>query len=113
MFRKSLLQLTTVYLAIVMAISLFFSVVLYQLSASELTRDYDRQVNLFRQRLPGLDSVDQYLAVRAGDLNDEKLRLIGQLAIVNIVILGIGGLTSYFLASRTLEPIEKSLDAQR
>jgi len=113
MFRQTIYKLTFVYLAIMMGVSLSFSAVLYQTSVEALNHDYGQQVSLFHKRLPGLDSIDQYLVDRQGEVDDAKLRLVGQLAITNVIILGLGGLASYFLARRTLEPIAKAHEAQR
>ncbi|MFS8117634.1 MAG: hypothetical protein ACMG55_03965, partial [Microcoleus sp.] len=70
-----------------MLISLFFSIIVYQTSLQGLDRDFGRQADLLQRRLPGLDSISQYLNDRRDQLNDEKLRLFGQLAITNVIIL--------------------------
>jgi len=112
MFRQTIIKLTGLYLAIMMLISLFFSAVLYQTSIEGLTRDFNSQADLLMKRLPGLSSIEQYIEDRRAQLEDEKFRLIGQLIITNVVILGLGGLTSYLLARRTLAPIEEAHNAQ-
>lgn len=113
MFRETVQRLTLRYLGIIMVISLFFSAIVYQLSIGELEYNYDLQRSLFQQRLPGLDSIKQYLFDRRDELTDARLRLLGQLALTNVVILAAGGLASYYLARRTLQPIERSHEAQK
>lgn len=95
-----------------MAIALFFSGIVFQLVMSELEGQYGRQEHLFHERLPGLDSITQYLSDRQSQLSGARWSLIGDLAVTNVAILGLGGLTSYYLARRTLRPIEEAHDAQ-
>lgn len=113
MFQKTVNKLTIVYLAILMTISLFFSVLLYHMAIGEIEGEYGRQVDLFHRRLPGLDSIDQYLSDTEGSLNSARWQLIGQLVVTNTAILAIGGFASYYLARRTLEPIEEAHEAQK
>lgn len=115
MFRRTLVKLTLLYLGVMMVISLFFSVALYRTSVAELDRNFAGQVSFFANQPlpPGFIGVaNQYLAARQEELQASKLRLIGQLAITNVIILGLGGLFSYLLARRTLRPIEEAHAAQ-
>lgn len=52
-----------------------------------------------------------YVASGQG-MNDDSYRLAGGLVLLNIGILGVGSVLSYWLARITLRPIEKTLDQQ-
>ncbi len=99
------------YLAILMAISLFFSIALYQISTAELRRGLNRPVPGMDRR--GIDSIfdelrSQIMADRQAQFDESCQRLINSLIIVNLLILCGGGFLCYFLARRTLRPIEES-----
>lgn len=110
MFHKSAAKLTGLYLAIIMVISLFFSLVIYQLSTDELARwahspepiinvvPNSNRYNL-RQRLQ--DSRMEYYEAA-------KHRVVVRLVTINLSILAGGGILSYYLARRTLNPIEEA-----
>lgn len=95
-----------------MIISLAFSGILYQLSASELRHGL---------RAPGPDSLQGPGLFIEGEvgrtLREERYeegvsRLIANLAVLNIATLILGGGFSYLLARKTLEPIHLSMEAQ-
>jgi two-component system, OmpR family, sensor histidine kinase CiaH len=116
MFRSAILKLTAFYLFILLLVSVFFSLNLYRISTAEINMRLQRQIadidrddpfgvyvprdqNLLEQkRLQGLEASKDVIAA--------------QLLYANIVILIAGGLGSYFLARRTLRPIEEAHAAQ-
>jgi signal transduction histidine kinase len=112
-FKSATLKLTGWYLAILMTISLIFSVAIYQLNYQEV----NLRLENFQKSLSTLD----FLIGRA--LSTEELKqiqsreasrqMIVTLLNVNLFILVSGGAGSYFLARRTLRPLEKAHDAQR
>ena len=111
LFHKTTLRLTGVYLAILMLLSVVFSVALYRVSVSEIDRNYTRSVD-FAHRFGGFqlypDQQIDYLAERSEEREKGHERLINQLVIMNVIILLSGGVFSYALARRTLEPIEEA-----
>jgi two-component system sensor histidine kinase CiaH len=116
-FHKNSLKLAGLYLAVMMVISLFFSANVYQLSVQEFDRGLrrpgpDSAVN--RLPLDGLDRFtrDELLQEREGQYQDAKDRILQRLILVNILILLGGGALSYYLALRTLRPIEEAHAAQ-
>lgn len=114
MFDEASSKLSAIYLAILMAISIFFSVNIYQASVAEFNRDFSRQQALLNDSnlLPqNTDARNAFLARRAQQYNEAKQRLLVRLAIVNGVIFVGAGFLSYYFARRTLEPIEKSHQA--
>lgn len=111
MFEKASVKLTLLYLAILMAISLFFSATLYQAYLSELEHGLRRPGNVFElEILPGLSRSirDQILAAREQQFEEAKDRILIRLLLLNMIILTGGGLVSYYLAKRTLQPIEEA-----
>jgi signal transduction histidine kinase len=109
MFHKTSLRLTGLYLAILMAISILFSTAIYTLSVGEINRTFWRQNQILEPilRLPGRSEFRvEYLEDREDLLRELHNRVILKLVIVNLLILAGGGLLSYLLARRTLEPIE-------
>jgi signal transduction histidine kinase len=111
MFHSAALRLTLWYLAIIMAVSVMFSTLLYHVSAADLERNVNRQIGYFTNFL-GPGDVDSYTSLRERQLNQDRDHLKTNLVIFNILVLGGGGAASYWLARRTLEPIEDALKAQ-
>lgn len=112
MFHKTSIRLTGFYLAIIMAISLCFSMTLYNLSMREFDRGFKRQDEIIN-RLPPAEFLPrsfqrQIIASRETAAEEAKERILGELLLVNLAIFILGGCLSYFLARRTLEPIEEA-----
>lgn len=121
MFKEARIKLTVWYLAIIMAISLSFSAVIFIGVNRELTR-----LNiLFRVRQDRVDQISTFLRTNglpvppensAQDLESveaARARIIAILGIINLSILILAGAGGYFLAGQTLEPIKKNLDEQK
>jgi signal transduction histidine kinase len=111
LFQKTTLQLTGVYLVVLMAVSIVFSMSLYRVLSVEVARNYDRSVD-FANRFNGFRGSPLERAEFIKDRLDEKIRsedrLKAQLFFVNIIVLGSGGVLSYALARRTLHPVEEA-----
>ncbi len=115
MFHKTVVRLTAFYLAIIMAISLFFSLNLYSVSSNEIRRTVTKQTQAFDRRPvdPLIDAIrDDLRSQRDTIIDDANDRLIFRLFMINLFILAGGGLLSYALARRTLRPIEEAHEAQ-
>ncbi|HET7529176.1 MAG TPA: HAMP domain-containing sensor histidine kinase [Candidatus Saccharimonadales bacterium] len=111
MFRSAALRLTGWYLAIIMIISLIFSVSLYYVSSEDLGRNVNRQIGYFNN-LIGPDEAGDYGALRQRQLNEDLSHLKANLIVFNLLVLLGGGAASYWLARRTLDPIEEALNIQ-
>jgi signal transduction histidine kinase len=111
MFHSAALKLTVWYLAIIMAISLIFSGLLYRVSTQELEHNVNRQLGYFNNFLGPID-FNIYNSMRQRQLDEDTGRLKGNLVVFNVLVLAAGGAASYWLARRTLRPIEAALDAQ-
>lgn len=114
MFRSALIKLTLLYLLIIMVISLFFSLSIYRVSTIEINNNLRRQQNSFEKFGPGRGIINDpdFLAERETLLKEAKESLTLNLLYTNLVILILGGGLSYFLARRTLIPIEEAHEAQ-
>jgi signal transduction histidine kinase len=114
MFQSATLKLTGWYLLILMSISVIFSLSIYNIASHEVN---DRLVQLQERIENGpvdipLPSRLSYEALREAQYEQANHNLMLQLVYANIVILAAGGAGSYFLARRTLEPIEETHEAQ-
>jgi two-component system, OmpR family, sensor histidine kinase CiaH len=106
-------RLAASYLAIIMVLSVSFSFVFYNTSAHAL----DRQLppaqffngpfgdNIVR----GSVNYHEFFRQR---IEQGRVDLLDKLILLNVLALITGGLLSYYLARRTLEPIEAAMEAQ-
>lgn len=110
-FHKASLKLAGFYLAILMAISLFFSATIYQVSVNELERGLRRPSRVLSIP-PNIgftdDLIQQYEQERLAAYEEARDRILTRLIVTNLVILVGAGLLSYYLAVRTLRPIEEA-----
>lgn len=113
MFHSATLKLTGWYLLILMIISLLFSVIIYQVAASEI----DSRLQNLQQRIqgetgniivPGYD----FGSLRSIQARQASASLLTNLLYINFLVLGVGGIGSYLMARRTIEPIEQVHEAQ-
>lgn len=114
-FHKTSLKLASFYLTILMTISVFFSASIYQVSVAELERGLRRPLPAFSQ--PMDDSFSNFIRQeltnqRLDAFNEARQRMITRLLFINLFILLGGGMLSYYLALRTLRPIEEAHQAQ-
>lgn len=108
-FHTATLKLTTWYLAILVAVSVAFSVVIYNISARELDRPLLQDG--FSQTFQN-DDMNVLRLIREARAEEGKQSLLGNLIILNTVTLSVGAAASYFFARRTLQPIEGAMEAQ-
>lgn len=109
MFQSATFKLTTWYLAILIAISLLFSVIIYAIASTEIgTRIgyLQRDSRIFRVHQTQLEDF------RDIQVHKAEANLITSLIITNLGIWIIGGVGSYYLAKRSLKPIEEAHEAQ-
>jgi signal transduction histidine kinase len=110
MFKSATLKLTVWYVLILISISLLFSVVIFTTATSEV----GTRINYLQRSVRPAYNSDP---IRFNDMRDYQVRvaqsnLIGSLVITNICIWIAGGFGSYYLARRTLRPIEEAHEAQ-
>lgn len=108
-FHSASLKLTAWYLSILMVISLVFSVIVYSVSSAELGRSFPPRGQI-SQRL--FIDPEAFEALREERVREGKAHLVGNLFVINLGMLILGGGASYFLSRRTLSPIQEAMDAQ-
>lgn len=118
MFQSATLKLTIWYLAILMAISVTFSIIIYQLNYREVSfRLENLQHSIIEELTPTPFSYAPYYDTNPdspllSESRKASTQMILSLLYINIALLGAGGLGSFFLARRTLRPIERAHEAQ-
>ena len=122
MFEKARLKLTIWYLFLIMVISIFFSLVIF----FGATREFDRVIRFEDFRLQHPDQVEIYIQRPVWDMDTlplpshpnpqliqaTKIRMMEELALINVLILILSSFAGYFLAGRTLRPIKDMVDEQ-
>jgi signal transduction histidine kinase len=89
-----------------MAISIFFSLIIYKGATFELQRIETNQA----QRRPVMGAPP---ILDPEVIDETKRRIALSLFATNIVILGLSATAGYFLAGKTLEPIKKNIEEQK
>ena len=108
MIRSAVLKLTFAYLAIIMALSLGFSITLYRISDNELNHGLRRPGQaVFRET-----SLYDFDMFREDRLSESRDNLKSNLILLNIITLCAGFAGSYLLARKTLEPIGEAMKSQ-
>ena len=117
MFRFATLKLTASYLVILMVISLLFSVAIYQLNFHEVNvrlENLQQGLTSSTFRTPTVND-DSFLIsdqLRLDQADQAATQMILALVYINLLIIVAGGFGSYYLARRTLGPLEKAHEAQ-
>ncbi|HSX09558.1 MAG TPA: HAMP domain-containing sensor histidine kinase [Candidatus Saccharimonadales bacterium] len=112
MFQSARLKLTAWYLLIIMLVSGTFSIAFYRASTYEIQRVIDRIHYLQSQSNQLMLPTPPTAIITLDQLQDVKTRLQIALLIVNGIIFVIAGGAGYFLAGRTLKPIQIMVDEQ-
>lgn len=107
-FDAATLKLTAWYLAILMTVSIAFSAVIFQITASELDRPFPPE----SQQTRFLSQADIIREIREARAAESKRNVLFNLAVMNVVTLAVGAGASYLFARRTLRPIERAMEAQ-
>jgi two-component system sensor histidine kinase CiaH len=114
MFRYATIRLTGWYVLVLMTLSLMLSIVIYQVASDEVeTRLENFETSL--QRSPYFNFVapgTNIVELRNAQYNQATANIIVKLVYFNILLLITGSLISYYLARRSLIPIEQAHEAQ-
>lgn len=113
--RSPILRLTAWYVLIIMVISIMFSTIIYRLTLNQVRNSLpgrDRFTTQFGQQF-GLPIDQRWVEIFEERYQDVVTRLRLELLALNAFVLVGASVTSYFLAKRTLRPIEQSLEDQR
>lgn len=108
-FSSAIFKLTAWYMLIIALICVGFSFIIYGLSSAEFDRRLPADPNVGAMQQVDPNVLEDIRAARA---SDARSRLAASLIVVNACALTIGGFGSYFLARRTLSPIQDASRAQ-
>jgi len=109
LFRSATIRLTAWYMLVLSILCLLFSLIVFQIADQELHRPFEPRRSLFGQFIDDRDIFEQLRLERA---EAGRRSLINNLLMFNLAVLTSGGLASYLLARRTLEPIAEAMEAQ-
>jgi len=113
MFEKARINLTILYLVIIMSVSLLFSAVIYR----QITHEFRLRLTNIEGRFPleqmGFNPPPNRVFILHEDYEFVRHRVILILAYANGVILFVSGIAGYYLAGKTLKPIELAMDEQK
>jgi signal transduction histidine kinase len=100
-----------------MVISVSFSVVIYRLSYGELGRGLARQMTVLRdlgaQWVPPNFAPRDFDEIRMDQIRESSASLRNNLIYLNLLILFLSSVASYYFAKVTLRPIEEASEAQK
>jgi two-component system, OmpR family, sensor histidine kinase CiaH len=114
MFQSARIKLTAWYLAIIMVISVSFSLFVYRQIAFEVRRGLrTHAIRVIPFSAPFSLSVPSFEADLDQIYDEITHRILMQLVGVNMGIFVLSGMAGYFLAGKTLRPIEVMVDDQR
>ncbi|MBW4061062.1 HAMP domain-containing histidine kinase [Candidatus Saccharibacteria bacterium] len=104
-------KLTISYLALLMALSLILTIPLYRSSTGAADRGL-RSERLYFEGANPYSIGPNYQQIELGQVTGFHKHLLNELITLNLLVLLIGGGLSFYLARRTLSPIEAALAAQ-
>lgn len=119
MFKSARIKLTSWYLLIIMTVTLLFSTVVYTSvvnTAERALEMHERRMNMLRtgemprNPMPPPRFQQQ---VTEETIQNVKQRTMTLLGAANLVILLVSGSLGYWLAGKTLEPIEQMTEKQK
>lgn len=103
------LRLSASYLAIIMIMSISFSFVFYNTSSDQLGRQLPP--DKFISARPGIH-IGEFRDFFQDRIDQGRRELMIRLIWLNVLTLAGASMVSYFLARKTLEPIEAAMEAQ-
>lgn len=114
MFASATIKLTGWYLLILVVISVIFSIIIFEISTSEISSRLERlQIRAEGSNksitLPGPVTLND---IRINQTREARTSIFIGLVYMNLAVAGLGGVGSYLLARRTLKPIEEAHEAQ-
>lgn len=129
MFQQARINLTAQYLIIIMLISFFFSLIIYLGINRELIK-FEQAENLRQQRAENLSPfLEELQRIREErglpppryeieiepvvSIPEVRTRILSILGLINLIILGVSGVAGYYLAGKTLGPIQVMMDEQK
>lgn len=114
MFKTAKIKLTLQYLLIIMLVSIFLSMLVYQSVSVITNRALHMQQTRMERRVDHIQQKPMQNPIFEEEtLLEIKNNLVTTLIKLNVYILLGSALAGYYLASRTLKPIEEMLEEQK
>jgi two-component system sensor histidine kinase CiaH len=110
-YQSATIKLTAWYLVLVMTISVIFSCVVYYFATTALGSSLSEQARRIYQIYPVFSGNPQFQGNR--DAISGSHEILIDLLYFNILVLVAAGFASYWLAQRTLRPIQASSEKQK
>jgi len=95
-----------------MTVSVLFSIFTFQIASNEVERRIDRFQTNIQQSININPQPSKIMAFRNMEITKTSENLSIELLYINLIILLLGGFGSYFLAKRSLLPLQKAHEAQ-
>ncbi len=118
MFKEAKLKLTGWYLAIIMSITIAFSSTVYfgvvqytQIALESQMRKIERQMEIYGENFPLPKILEARYDIEA--LLEFRKNTFVTLLGINLLVLIISAVLGYFLAGKTLDPIEQMIQKQK
>jgi two-component system, OmpR family, sensor histidine kinase CiaH len=116
MFKKARIKLTALYLLIIMFVSLSFSTIIYH----QFDNEFQRRLHIIEKRFGQQEGLfrpsgfpNRQFRILPEDIEAIRSQLLKILAYTNTAIFIFSASAGYFLAGRTLKPIEEALNEQK
>lgn len=114
-FKSAYLKLTIFYVLLAMAVSIAFSIAIYNISSGEIESGLGRQNRVLRDIPINSGSMSQlpnFDQLREQQLSESEGNLKSNLIYFNLLILILSSGAGFLLAKKTLQPIEETMEAQ-
>ena len=113
MFKHDRLKLTAYYLLVIMFVTLSFSTIVYTSTTSRIQRGLEMQEKRIRNKIPPTPGFPKEPFLDNQIVSEIKRDTLITLLLINILILVVIGVPGYWLAGKTLKPIEEITDKQK
>lgn len=107
MFKVVYLKLTFIYVLIIMVISISFSSIIHSISTKEIKRGLGPQSRIFQEQMP--QNIEN---LRREQIEESANELRINLIYYNLIIFILSLFGCYYLARKTLAPIEQAMISQ-
>lgn len=113
MFKHARIKLTAYYLLVIMFVTLSFSTIVYTSTTSRIQRGLEMQEKRIRNKIPPTPGFSKEPFLDNQIVSEIKRDTLITLLLINILILVVIGVPGYWLAGKTLKPIEEITDKQK
>ncbi|MDQ3158597.1 MAG: HAMP domain-containing histidine kinase [bacterium] len=110
-YHRAITRLSLIYAILLSIVAIFFSLVWFNVSTREIDSALLRQQDII-DRIGLVGARSEVVEARKQQLLDSRNFVLSRVLLTNFILLGLGGAGSYFLARRTLEPIEEAHKCQ-